>query len=665
MFLAEWLSCLSEIPTGLITTTGESALKVLTAISIAVGILTSSMAQATSNQFPVEKTAPVADLGLAPLDEVRGLTLALAVKDVAAMDAFATSVSDPASANYHQFITPESFGARFGQDDASIAAAVNFLVAQGLKVDQVYPNKLFISVSGTNAQFAAVFGSPIHLFQSQGQTYEAPASATAVPAQLAGVVSAVHGMDTRPLARSNAVTQPSAGVALGESILRPSVIPTPQAAATSSPGSYTVADLARQYNIAPLYSAGYTGAGRTIGITTLAAYRQSDAYAYWASLGLAVSPTRITDVLVDGGASAGYGVGSGGAGETTLDVEQSGGVAPGADMRVYIAPNTTKGFLDAFIKPINDNIVDTLSISWGSAEIAEGSSTVKTLHTVFAQAAAQGIPVIAASGDAGAYDINRSYYTYPSCTTLLSVDYPAADPFVLAAGGTTLPHVQPHRYGNITIPQERAWAWDYLRDYIIKYYGQAFYLNNYFPVGGGGGVSVNFAMPNYQSGVAGVASSALGQSLLCNGQVAGGPSPTTYYDLIDMPARYLGRNLPDVSLNADPYSGYSVYQDATWSSGSGGTSFVSPQLNGIFTLIAAGTPKTAGNPNGRLGQLQPTLYGIFKTQGYGTSSPFRAITAGTNFFYQSKAAFNQATGLGSLDVANLARAMGLAVPASN
>ena len=123
-------------------------------------------------------------------------------------------------------------------------------------MDQVYPNKLFISVSGTNAQLAAVFGSPIHVFQSQGQTYEAPVSGAAVPAQLAGVVSAVHGFDSRPLARSNAVTQPSAGVAVGESTLKPSVLPTPEAAATAAPGSYTVADLASQYNVAPLYSAG-------------------------------------------------------------------------------------------------------------------------------------------------------------------------------------------------------------------------------------------------------------------------------------------------------------------------------------------------------------------------------------------------------------------------
>jgi subtilase family serine protease len=226
---------------------------------------------------------------------------------------------------------------------------------------------------------------------------------------------------------------------------------------------------------------------------------------------------------------------------------------------------------------------------------------------------------------------------------------------VLAAGGTTLPHTQVHAYGNITIPQERAWAWDYLRDYIVKYYGQTFYYANYFPVGGGGGVSVDFGRPAYQNGVAGIANSAAGQSLLCQGKVLGPQyAQTTYYSLVNLPANVAGRNLPDVSLNADPYSGYSVFANGGWSSGSGGTSFVAPQLNGIFTLIAAAK-------GGRLGQLQPQLYGAFKTYGYGAGSPFRPISAGTDFFYSSKASYNPATGLGTLDVANLARAMGVSL----
>jgi kumamolisin len=627
-------------------------LKALTAISIAIGILASSLAQAatTSTQLHVEKDVRTVDLGLAPQGEVRTITLSLAIKNLAGMEAFVASTVDPASPNYHKFLTPEQVGAQFGQDATSVAQVVNFLRASGLTINKIYKSNLLISAQGTNAQLAAVFGSPIHTFQTLGQAYEAPLSTTAVPAQLAGLVKGVHGLNARPLMKSNTVRQVNAGAGAGEAQLTPSKIPTPNAAATAVPGSYTTADLAKQYNITPLQNAGITGAGKTIGIATFAAYRQSDAFAYWNSLGLKVDANRITDVAVDGGYSKGYGPGTGGAGETTLDVQQSGGIAPGANMRVYVAPNTDAGFIDVFAQPIDENIVDTLSISWGSAEVANDPAAMDTLHGVLLQAAAQGIPVIAASGDAGAYDINRSY-AYPDCTTLLSVDYPASDPLVLAAGGTTLPHTQVHKYGNITVPQERAWAWDYLRDYYVKNYGQAYYYANLFPVGGGGGVSVNFARPSYQANLTGVANSAAAQSLYCKASVVGGQG-NTMVDLVDLPANVAGRNLPDVSLNADPYSGYSVYQDGAWGSGSGGTSFVSPQLNGIFTLIAAGK-------GGRVGLLHPQLYSAFKAKGYGAGSPFRAISTGSDFYYSSKASFNPATGLGALDVANLARAMGV------
>jgi kumamolisin len=630
----------------------ESALKALTAISIAIGVLASSLAQAaTTTQFHIEKAAPATDLGLAPQDAVRSVTLSLTVKNLAAMEAYAASTVDPASPNYHKFLTPAQVGAQYGQDATTIAQVVNFLKASGLTVTKVYSNNLFITAQGTNAQMAAVFGSPIHTYSYLGQTYEAPLSTkTAVPAQLAGSVRAVHGLNARPLARSNAKRQPLTGASAGEAQTVATKIPTPAAAATTTPGQYTTADLAAQYNVTPLYKAGITGAGKTIGITSLAGYNQSDAYAYWKSVGLNVSATRITDVLVDGGPRPQDGPGSDGAGETTLDVEQSGGVAPGANMLVYLAPNTDAGFLHAFAQPIDENKVDTLSISWGSPEVYNDADTAADFHTVFVQAAMQGIPVIAAAGDAGAYDINRGY-AYPDCTATLTVDFPAADPFVLAAGGTTLPHTEAHKYGTVTVPQERAWGWDYLKDYILKYYDQSTYYASYFPVGGGGGVSVMYPRPSYQANLAGVANSAPAQSMYCKAAAIGLPGNSAY-DLVDQPANYAGRNLPDVSLNADPDSGYLVYVDGGWIQSYGGTSFVSPQLNGIFTLIAAGK-------GSRLGQLHPQLYGAFKTYGYGSGSPFRAVTAGTNFYYASKAAFNPATGLGTLDVTNLARAMGV------
>jgi kumamolisin len=621
-------------------------LKVLSAISIAIGLLAGSLAQAAPTQFHVEKDARVADLGLAPQGEVRSVTLSLAVKNLAAMEAYAASTVDPSSPNYHKFLTPSQVGAQYGQDATSVAQIVNFLQASGLTVTKVYANNLFISVRGTNAQLGAVFGSPIHNFSALGQTYEAPVANGTVPTQLAGLVKAVHGLSTRSLLRSNAVRQPHSTAA---SLVQASSAADPSA--TTAPGKYTVADLAKLYNITPLYSKGITGAGKTIGIATLAGYNPSDVFAYWKAVGLNVDPNRITDVLVDGGSPGG--AAADGADETTLDIEQSGGVAPGANMRIYMAPNTGAGFVDMFANAIDENIVDTLSVSWGLAEVFYDQSEIDAFHTVFLQAALQGIPVIASSGDSGAFDINRNY-AYPGCTTTLTVDFPASDPLVLAAGGTTVPvTLRFSAGGTVTVPTERAWGWDYLRDWVVRTYGQSTYYSELFPEGGGGGVSAVYGRPSYQNNLAGVANTSAGQSLLCSGASLG-KSGTAYTDLIDMPGNFAGRNLPDVSLNADPESGYRLLFQNQWTNGYGGTSFVAPQLNGIFTLIAAGK-------GGRVGLPHPQLYGAFKAQGYGAGSPFRPISAGTNLYYASKPNYNPATGLGTLDVANLARALGVSL----
>jgi subtilase family serine protease len=620
-------------------------LKVLSAISVAIGLLAGSLAHAAPSQFHVEKDARVVDLGLAPQDEVRSVTLSLAVKNLAALEAYVASTVDPSSPNYHKFLTPSQFAATYGQDATSVAQVVNFLQASGLTVSKVYANNLLITVRGTNAQLASVFGSPIHSFKSLGQTYEAPAGTASVPSQLAGLVKGVHGLNARPLLRSNAAKQPNS---TASALVQAS--PAADPSANAVPGRYTTADLARIYNINPLYSAGITGKGKTIGIATLAGYTQADVFAYWKSVGLTVDASRITDILVDGGPPGG--AAAPGADETTLDIEQSGGVAPGANIRVYMAPNTDNGFIDMFASAVNDNIVDTLSVSWGASEVFYSQAEYDAFHAVFLQAAIQGIPVIASSGDSGAFDINRNY-AYPGCTTTLTVDFPAADPLVLAAGGTTLPvTLRFSAGGTVTVPTERAWGWDYLRDWAVKTYGQSVYYSELFPVGGGGGVSVGYPRPSYQNNLAGVANSSAGQSLICSAAALG--TTGGYTDLLDQPGNFAGRNLPDVSLNADPESGYGLLYKGSWIYGYGGTSFVAPQLNGIFTLIASGK-------NGRVGLPHPQLYGAFKAQGYGAGSPFRPVSSGTNLYYSSKAAFNPATGLGALDVTNLARTLGVSL----
>jgi subtilase family serine protease len=585
----------------------------------------------------------VVDLGAAAATDVRTVTVRLAVRNKAALDTFVASLGDPKSPNFRKFITPAQFAATYGQTAASVAQVTAFLTAQGFKIAQVYDNNLAIKVTGTNAQIAATFGAPIHNYTLAGVAYQAPASKVVMPAAIAGIATTVTGLNTRAQLRPHLAAVPNTGALAGD------VAPKVAVAPGNAPGYYTTVDLAAKYNINGLYAKGVTGAGRTIGIATLAGYDQADAYAYWSQIGLNVNPNRITDIAVDGGALPADGPGSPGSGETTLDVEQSGGVAKDANIRVYIAPNTDDGFYDVFYTPIHENIVDTLSVSWGSPEIFYDGATLDAFHALFAQAAAQGIPVIAAAGDAGAFDITRSY-VYPDCTTLLTVDFPAVDTGVLAAGGTTLPNTVQHRYGPVTVTTERAWGWDYLKDYIVQYYGTSLYYADYFAVGGGGGVSVDVPLPAFQTGLSGVQKSATGQSLLCSAPFIGLPG-NQYYDLVDLPAGVAGRNMPDVSLNADPYSGYAVYQGG-WGYLSGGTSFVAPQLNGILTVIASGLP-------GRVGPINPQLYSAFKTQGYSAGSPFKAITSGDNEYFKSTASYNPSTGLGSIDATALGTTLGV------
>ena len=588
------------------------------------------------------------DLGAAPTTAVRSVTVTLAVRNQAALDTFVASLSNPASANYRKFITPAQFAASYGQTAAAVAQVVAYLQSQGLST-KVHANNLGVTATGTNAQLAAAFGTAMHSYSLDGTTFQAATTKAVIPAALTGIVRGVSGLSTYPAFRSHAAKIPSTGALAGDVPVMTHAAALP----ASAPGAYTTLDLAAKYNINPLYAKGLTGAGRTIGIVTLAGYDQSDAYTYWSQLGLGVSPIRITDIVVDGGALPADGPGSEGSGETTLDVEQSGGVAPGANMRVFIGPNNTgSGYYDTFSQAINENLVDTLSTSWGSPEITNDPDVdLPAYHALFEQAAAQGIPVISAAGDAGAYDINRGY-TYPACTSLLDVDFPAADNFVLAAGGTTLPNTVQHTYGPVTVPTERAWGWDYLKTYITTYYGNALYYDKYFFVGGGGGVSIDYALPTYQAGLTGVQTSPAAQTLICSAAFLSGNSSTVgYEELIDLPAGYAGRNLPDVSLNADPYSGYAVYQGG-WATGSGGTSFVAPQLNGILTLIASGL-------GGRVGEINPQLYAAFRAKGYTAGSPFKAIAAGDNEYFKSTSTYNPSTGLGSLDVSALATTLGV------
>lgn len=607
----------------------------------------------------VYKDAAV-DTGAAAADTTIDLALSFHVLNKAQLQTFVASTVDRNSRNFRKFITPAQFATRYGQSPATVARVKTFLESHGLTVTEVFPNNLGMMVKATNGQAARLFDTEIHRFVKDGVVSQRPLRSPAIPAVLADVVAHVAGLNTTAKFHTNLHTIPAelksdrVKVFEARSAAQPNAIPAPGVA-----GQYTVNDFANLYNVTPLYSAGITGAGRTVGILTFANFTPANVGTYWAAVGtngLNSSVSRISTVNVIPGST----ITNSGADETTLDVQQSGGVAPGANVIVYEAPNTDAGAVALFQVAINANIADTLSQSWGEAEIFYDvdAGDLVPYDNYLLQAAAQGIPVTASSGDAGAYDINAEGYPYPNYSTLLSVDFPASSPYVLAAGGTTLPVTLKLGTTTITVPAERPWAWDYLRSYIISAHNEAYYYTNDWPVGGGGGVSVQYPLPDYQQGLAGTMSSAAGQSLFCFTSptaASGNATCTPGADLADLPAGYAGRNLPDVSTNADPESGYTLYYGTTaanakYSTGNGGTSFVAPQLNGVFALISQ-------KIGGRVGWPHPQLYSLFKAQGYGAGSPFRSIAFGSNEYYTSTAGYNPATGLGSLDVNALANAL--------
>jgi len=324
---------------------------------------------AASPLLPDAQAVQATDLGVAAGGDLKTITVVLNVVNLAGLEAFVASTADPGSANYRKFLTPSQFAERYGQSDATVMQVLSYLTSMGMKPSRVHGNRLLISVQASNAQIANAFGTVMHNYQVGDVSYQAAVTAPVLPQQIAGAVSHISGLNSKPVLRPHHMLPSSTGAMAAEAKALPTMVPTPNASAATPPGSYTVRDLAQKYNITPLYQAGLTGAGRTVGIVTLAGYLQSDVESYWQALGLQFKPGRIADVMVDGGYQPGDGPGSQDSLETTIDVEQSGGVAPGANLRVYMGPNSNNGLLDTIAQAVDENLVDTLSISWGAPEV--------------------------------------------------------------------------------------------------------------------------------------------------------------------------------------------------------------------------------------------------------------------------------------------------------
>ncbi|MDP9107715.1 MAG: S53 family peptidase [Pseudomonadota bacterium] len=597
----------------------------------------------------------VQDMGTTPDATPITVSIILKLQNAEDLDEFIARSVDPDSERYHRFLSVEQFRQRYAPSKGQIRRVTRYLESQGITVNEVYADNLVIKATGTAAQFGQAFSTTMRDYaDNDGRKFHRPDREPHVPELLQDIVLYVSGLNTQAaqFQPHNTKSLPLRSKFAGAN---PAVVlPSGGSTATGSPGNFTTGDVANLYGVTPLYARGVTGKGMTVGIATLANFLPSDAYTYWSKIGLNVKQDRITQVHVDGGGDLSATAGSG---ETALDVEQSGGLAPDAKVIVYDAPNTEAGFIDVFYKAISDNLVDTLSVSWGSPEIfnyaipgisADTQRVLVAYHQAFAEAAAQGISTFAAAGDSGAYDTQRSLPA-PSYSSVLTVDSPASDPYIVAAGGTTVPTSFSLRNYPISLPTERIWGWDYLTGFCAAI-GLDPVGCGIYSVGGGGGVSVVWPQPAYQRGVPGIRRSEPNQVLTFTADPVGAPSAQTY--LYTVPANVKGRNLPDISLNSDPQTGYIVYStpDGGIQNFYGGTSFAAPQLNGIFSLIA----QAKGS---RLGLLQPQLYALKMRGARSQGTGLNDIAAGDNWFYSGVSGYEPGAGLGTINAAALVRAI--------
>jgi len=404
--------------------------------------------------YPTRATPKPIDRGAFNSQSPLTVTVALRLRNSDEAEELLNSVHTPGNAKFHQFLTADQFDQRFGPSAADVAKVVAHFAKLGLTAERSTSTTL--TVTGSSAAFERAFSISLHSFEvpahgkDMGYSFHAPLTRPTIPGEISDSVMAVVGLDSHPSLRPRHESVPKIMTRVHQT--------AHTGTSTNPPGFLLTSDFAQLYDVQPLYNQNITGAGRTLGIVTLAGFTPSDAFAYWSFVGLSVNSNRIKIVNVDGGPGAPSD--KSGSDETTLDVEQSGGIAPGAKIIVYQSPNTNQGFVDAFARAVQSNAADSISTSWGFWEFYQGAefspvtdpSTGRTVgllqafHELFVRAALQGQSLFAASGDGGAFDVNRDLQcnpeTTPACTTPLTVDNPASDTAMTAAGGTTLPGLQ-------------------------------------------------------------------------------------------------------------------------------------------------------------------------------------------------------------------------------
>jgi len=518
------------------------------------------------------------------------------------------SVEKPRQRKYQ---SREEHAAEYGADPADIQKVEDFAKSNGLSIVESSSAKRTVILCGTAATFGQAFGVQLKTYTSGGVSYRGREGDIYIPANLQQTITSVTGLDNRPFARPHVRVhrkglkaakkrRPSRGHLISQLHAHASIDGSPDPAHVSA--GLTPMEVAELYN----FPKELDGRGQTIGIIEMGGgFRQSELNTYFQKLG--ISPPEVLVASYPNGGKNNPGTNaldpSNVDVEVLLDIEVAAGVAPGAKIVVYFAPDgSDQSFLNVMSAAIHDseNNPTILSLSWGGPEETATSQFIQDLNRLLESATQLGITICVAAGDNGSADfpLNDAFRPWDQKA---HVDFPASSPYVLACGGTRLNT----RAGKVI--SEVVWH-DGAND------------------GTGGGISRIFPIPDYQT-KAGIPNAA---------------NPTG-------PAQ---RGVPDVAGDAAPASGYQILvDDQHFPDPSqdlpplGGTSAVAPLWAGLIARINQGLGKPAGFVN-------PLLYALSAQDG-----AFRDIIDGDNGDYRASKGWDACTGLGTPHGENLLKAL--------
>ncbi|GAC1641706.1 MAG: S53 family serine peptidase [Ktedonobacteraceae bacterium] len=586
---------------------------------------------------PWTKSASVHRIGHHNSSDVVTFSVLLSTSDAAGQQALVKSLYHQGSA-YHQWLSTAQFDARFAPQSADVAAVKAFLKRSGMTL-LASPDSTLVLASGRSSQIEQAFSTEIDDFKTPSGSYYGSTKDLHLPVGMGHIVRGVFGLSNMPVSQAKNMIDNA----------KPGAAPPPPYGGGPFGSGLTPSQIQGIYNINPVYSKLKTqGQGTTLAVYELSGYKSSDIVKYEDHYNL--PHMNIVNVPVLSGATD-----DSGASEVELDIELQIAVAPKADkLLVYESPNTELGALAQYLQIAKDNKADSISTSWGIVcEYFVNSQVTLAENQIFLRMAAQGQSIFAASGDSGAYGCARIGFLPPAGQELQIGD-PNNQPYITAVGGTSfqgpdnVTTFDPGKNPNPSYPgasKELPWT------------------DGCDPqncVGGatGGGVSRIWAEPDYAAN-------------LTTGQyfpgVIGPYSKTGAY--CGQQPGDICRENPDISLDADPSTGYSIYctdpGDAFCAMGEfgkpgwvrlGGTSCAAPVWAGIAT------PDISKHKS-RLGLLNYIVYPYDSKAGY--ASQFHdIISAFTNGSggnikgqivppgYAANPGYDLETGVGTPDVYN-------------